>query len=450
MGTDHVQVNIAVDNVGITRNGYGKPMIVSHKAAFAERYREYASALEVASDFATTSPEYRCANAYFSQTPKPPLVGIGKADSDVTLTYTLNAAGDGLSPLSSYEYKLTVAFEGGADTELTFTSDASATADEIHAGLVAALNGVAGKNYTAATSAGNPVTITGNTANAWFAISVGDKPKLAVRCTAAAPAGLTDDLNAILDDEDSFYEVHVLYPSKAIIVATSAWAESAERIHTFDTPDTDVILISYSEGVTTDVGSTLLGTGPTATMGGYHHSPYQFWSAGWMGRWLPTTPGQATAKFKTVAGASTLKLTATQKANLRARRMNGYTKEWGRSICWEGTVFSTVYQYLDVRRNVHWLTDEVRKAVFGVLVGSDIVPYTPEGIAKCEGAVRGSVELAEDQGVLSDGTGAVEAPEIEDVPDADKVERNLKTLKFSGTLAGAIHKAIPINGTVTF
>ncbi len=548
MSNDHVNVNITVDNVGITRNGYGKPMIVSHKASFPDRYREYASALEVADDFATDSPEYRAANAFFAQTPKPPLVGIGRASSDVTMQYTIDCTDDGLSAGSLYPYVIEVAGEGFDDATAEYTSGASATAAEIHSALVVALNAVVDRNYTAAfatalvfadavftadntteiftsaahglqtgdgpfqvsnaggalpaglvaatdywiirvdantfklaasladattgtavaittngtgtqtlsdtastKSAAGPITVTGNAANNWFSLSVGNKPQLSIKMTHASPgSGLTDDLNAILEDEDSWYSIHTLYNSKGYVEDVEDFAEGAERIYVWDTCDTDTILVSYSEGVTTDIGSVSYEEGYTASMGSYHHTPAEMFSAGWMGRWLPTTPGQATAKFKTLASVSTLKLTSTQKANLRARRMNAYTREYNRPITWEGSVFSEVYKYLDVRRNVDWLTDEVRKAVFGVLAGSDIVPYTPEGIAKCEGAVRGSVDLAEDQGVLADGTGRVEAPEIEDVEDSDKSDRNLTQLKFFGTLAGAIHKAIPINGTVTF
>lgn len=549
MSNDHVQVNITVDNVGITRNGYGKPMIVSHKATFPDRYREYASALEVADDFDSSSPEYRAANAFFAQTPKPPLVGIGRADSDVTMQYTINVAGDGLTPANSYPYAISVQGEGFDDATASFTSSATSSAGEIHAGLVAALNAVTDKNYLAAlvtalvfadatftadattnvitfgsphglgtgdgpfqvsnaggalpaglvavtdywfiktgastgklasslanaaagtavdiTDAGTGVqtmsdtvdtksaagafTVTGSAVNNWFSLSVGNKPKLSIKMSHASPgSGLTDDLNAILEDEDTWYEVHTLYNSKDYVSDVEDWAEGAERIYVWDTCDTDTILVSYSEGMTTDIGSVSYEEGYTASMGGYHHTPAEMFSAGWMGRWLPTTPGQATAKFKTLAGISTLKLTSTQKTNLRARRMNSYTREYNRPITWEGSVFSEVYKYLDVRRNVDWLTDEVRKSVFGILAGSDIVPYTPEGIAKCEGAIRGSVDLAEDQGVLADGTGAVEMPEFEDIEEADFADRNLRTAKFSGKLAGAIHKAIPINGTVTF
>ncbi len=644
MSNDHVQVSITVDNVGITRNGYGMPLIASHNATFPDRIRFYSASADVGADgFASDSPERLAANAFFAQTPKPPLIAIARMTGSVTQRYEIEAKGVN----NSFAYGIRAQGEGVTDTDTTYTSDSAATAAEIHNGLVTALNAVTGKNYTAAlaalvyadntfvgeadddtltmaaalvyvdqvftaeadtevftktahtlltgdgpfqvsngggalpagllaltdywviridddtfylantlaealagthlsittdgtgtqtisdtaetrrvvahtlltgdgpfqvsTTGGLPTglvaatdywviklgtytfklastlalalagtsvalttdgtgvqtiadtgstaraseafTVTADAAGDWFslAVTLAARAYLSIKQTHAAPTGtsLSDDLDAILLEDGSWYQLHTLYNSSAYVLAAAAWVASNERTYAFDVNEYDVINVAYG-AATDDTGKQMLDLGYSSAMGSYHPRPAAMFSAGWMGVWLPTDPGAATAKFKSPEGVETVKLTSTQKTNIRARRMNSYTTEFGKKITWEGTVFSTTYRYLDVRRDVDWLTDEVTKSVFGTISGAPKVPYTPEGIAQVGGAVRGSVALAIARDVLAEGTTQVETPNIEDVEDADKADRVLRNVKFSGTLTGAIHAVIPVSGVVTF
>lgn len=450
MSNDHVQVQIVVDNVGITRAGFGVPLIVSHNATFTDRVRFYTSSNSVLDDFDSDSPEYLAAVAFFSQTPKPPRIMIGRAAGLVTQRYEL----DTMSVNNSFVHELDVEGEGFDAITVSYTSDGSATQAEIHTGLVTALNAVVDKNYLAAVAgtASDPFTVTGSAAGNWFSISVPREARniLSIRQTHAAPSGtaLADDLSAMLLADGTFYQIHTLYNSRAYVLAAAAWVASNSRTYVFDVNDYAVINTSISGA--DDIGSDLLAFGYSSVMGCYHPRPAAMFSEGWMGVWLPTDPGSATAKFKTVEGVETVEFTDTQKANIRARRMNSYTSEFGRPITWEGSVFSTVYRFLDVRRDVDWLTDEVTKAVFGVLAGAPKVPYTSAGIAMVENAVHGSITLAVAQDVLAEGTTAVEVPDIADVSTADKSDRILRNVKFSGTLSGAVHAVIPVSGVVTF
>ncbi len=642
MSNDFVTVQISVDNVGITRQGFGMPLVVSHNASFPDRVRFYATASDLAEDFATDSPEYLTASAFFAQSPKPPLIAVGRADGAVpTMSYTIEAS----SPANARAYSIVVKGEGVTDTTATYTSDSGATIAEIHAGLVSALNAVVGKNYTAAfaplvnpdahfvgeadtdlltmaealvyvdhtftaassdivtiaghglltgdgplrlttdmadlplnlltatdywvikidantlylaTSVANALadtrvdigdagtgthtisdtaetrrvaahglstgdgpfqvstasalptglvaatdywiirsgaytfqlaaslvlalagtaialstdgsgvqtiadtadtvrpadafTVTGDAAGDWFslALSAADikTGRVSIAMDHDSPAGLADELDEILGEDSSWYQVHVLYPSSDYIVDVADWTELNERTFVFASGDTDIINVAVGGG--TDVGALALADGYTATSGMYYPNPSKFGAARWMGRWLPTDPGQATAALKTLVGLPVVSLTATQKANLTARRMQTYIGQYGRGVMSEGMVFSTSYRFLDVRRDVDWLTDELRKMIFGLLAGSDKIPYTPAGIAKVEGGTRGSIELAVARGVLAEGTTSVTGPDIDDVEDADKADRVLRNVAFAGTLEGAIHTVIPVRGSVTF
>lgn len=440
--TDHVQLAITVDNVGIARAGFGVPLILSHNAAFAERVRYYTSLAGVAADFAvTSSPEYRAAAAVFAQSPRPSKLAIGRAALKPTQVFTLSVA----TVRNSHTYQIKVKGQGFADATAEYTSDASATDGEIATGLVAALNAVTGNNYTAA-GATSPFTVTGDAAGSWFSLEVVSVDDLSIAQTHADP-GVATDLAAIALADPGWYGLITLYNSEALVNAAAAWAESNGKLYVPDTNASASVTAASGGG---DVLDDIRTGSYTRTMGVYHPSPAAFLAAAWLGRWLPTEPGQATAKFKTLAGVDAVVLTATHKTNLRAKRGNSYEEIAGRPITWEGTVGSTVYGFLDVRRDVDWLDDEVSKSVFGVLAGADKVPYTSEGIAMVEGAVRGAVARAVTQGVLAPGSTSVEAPDIADVAPADKSARQLRDVKFAGTLAGAIHSVIPLNGVVLF
>lgn len=540
--TDHVQILLRIDSVGLARAGFGVPLVLSHNAPFVDRVRFYSSIAGVADDFATDSPEHRAANAMFAQSPHPRQVAIGRAAGSVTQRYDIEIA----LVQAGQEYAIKVAGEGVTDTTVSYTpaadftfvdADINTTTDTITetahgmttgagpfrlsnsggalptgigigpdidvwvivptadtfklatsranalaltaiditaaagggthtfrraqndvicAQLVRRLNAASGANYTATQVTGadetDTIRVTANAPGEWFSLEINTPAALSIAQTHAAPGDvlLAADLGAILLADQSWYCVIPLYPSTAYLLAVAAFVESNGRSCVYDVVDSRPITTALSGG--TDVGAQMLALGFARTMGCYHHAPAEFLAAAEMGRWLPTDPGSATPKFKTLAGISPSRLTDTHKVNLRARRMNAYEQVLpDRAFFWEGTVFSTVNKFFDVTRNSDWLSDEASKALLGVFVGNDIVPFTPEGIIMMKGALLGTAELALTRRVLA-GTPppVVTAPAIEDVPAVDKEERNLRELKLSGALAGAIHKAIPVTVVLTF
>src|SRR5262249_50184634 len=145
---------------------FGVPMILSYTATFLERLRFYTDISGVAVDFpVTTSAEFRAAQAMFNQSPRPPTIAIGRAVNKPTTSILLSAA----NPTANitHTYQLIVGGKGFAETTLSFTSDATPTDAEYATLAVAALNGVAGKNYTAS-GAASPIGISGNAPGDWF------------------------------------------------------------------------------------------------------------------------------------------------------------------------------------------------------------------------------------------------------------------------------------------
>lgn len=437
--SNHVSVSITTDTVGVPRQGFGVLLLCSKSASWSgDLVREYASLSEVAVDFATTtSPEYLAAQAYFAQTPKPRKLKIAKMGGPVAQVYSL-----AYTVASSTAYTITVGGEGVTTETVTFTSDSSATDGEIATGITAALESVTGENYAVSGSA-TPLTITADAASDWISIQAADPTLIKLSQTHAA-TNIAANLTSILNEDDEWYGLYMFDNSNAVALAAAAWCESNKRLFIAD--------INEQAAITTAAGnSDTLDDFATAdyeyTMGWYAPNPLEMRGAAFAGRWLPTEPGAATAKYKQLAGITADTLTSTQRGYLTARAANFVETVATLKITAEGTRADG--NFVDLTRNVDWLTDDMSKGVFELLAGADIVPFTDLGISAVVAKVRRSLERAVAKGILSpDVDFVVEYPAAADVSTANKSTRTLPDVKWSATLAGAIH-SVTISGVVS-
>lgn len=432
---DYVTVTITRDSVGVSRAGFGVMMVLSVNATFPERIRYYSDLPGVGLDFATSSPEYLAAQAAFSQTPHPELIAIGRGALPPTLVYQISVA----QVLSSHGYKLEVSGQGVTSTEVTSTSDSSATNDEIVTDLVTQLNNVVGRNYTA-TLSGSPgsqvVLVTGNTAGAWFSISVEVLADLAIKATHADP-GIATDLDAILLADKGWYALVTLYNSKAYVQAAAAWTEANGRIYVVDVNDTQAVTTAVGNG---DVIDALHSSAYLRTMAAYHATPSEMMSAAWCGRTLPIEPGSETWKFKTLAGVSPDTLNTNQRKNLTDRKGNGYENLSGLNLTFEGT--TTSGDFLDLTRGLDWLINDITIGALTAMATPDKLPLTDPGIAVLTAKLRASLKRGVARTILAaDPEPTISAPLAIDISDADKAARTVSGIKFQATRAGAIHKS---------
>lgn len=139
---DIIEINITRQTQGVSRAGFGVPLFLGTNAVFSERVRAYSSLSGVEEDFATTDDEYIAASKFFSQSPRPNIIKIGK--QDLTATETLTEALNAVQDYDNDWYFLTTYTHTAADieeiaewteaqTKLYFASYAGA--DAIDAGL---------------------------------------------------------------------------------------------------------------------------------------------------------------------------------------------------------------------------------------------------------------------------------------------------------------------------
>jgi hypothetical protein len=106
-------------------------------------------------------------------------------------------------------------------------------------------------------------------------------------------------------------------------------------------------------------------------------------------------------------------------------------------------------EFIDIIRGIDWLQSTITIFVFGMLARLPKVPYTDAGITAVQAQVERALKAGIDSNFLSDNPApVVTVPLAANVPPIDKANRILNNVKFTATVAGAIH-AVNIRGTVS-
>lgn len=256
-----------------------------------------------------------------------------------------------------------------------------------------------------------------------------------------------DDLDLINNANNSWYALIATTRDVTEVLAIAAWVEA--RIKLFGTASADPDIINVPAGTDmTSIAARLNQLGYVRSFVMYHQDAiFDYPEAAWFGAVLPLEPGSETWKFKQLNGISYSNLTTTQSLNALNKKANTYEFVAGVGITANGTVAQG--EYIDIIRGIDWLTARIQEFVFRVLVTNPKVPYTDAGIAAIQAEVLRVLQLGvANDFIAQDPPATCTVPKAADVPPADKAARILRNVKFSATLAGAIH-AVVIRGTVS-
>lgn len=428
---DIVQINISTQTTAPSQAGFGIPLVMGYHTVFPERVRQYSEVAAMVTDgFSADSLIVKCVTALLSQSPKVTHVLVGRMANAPVPSHKLTPVA-----VNSTEYVVEV-----NGTEVSYTSDVTATVAEITAGLKAAIDLLAIPGVTTVDNSTDlDVNATAGT-DVW--LSVADRSLITRRDNTPDP-GIVADLAAVQNVSDDWYSVHVVNNSEAIIKAMAANIETQRKLFVTECGDDEI----YDSGVSDDVASELdsLNYARTALM--FHTKPHQYAGAGWAGVLLPAKPGSATWKFKTIAGVSTDILTATEITNLENKNANHYTEVSGVSITQQGVTSSG--EFIDITRFVDWLQARMQERIYARLVNLPKLPFTDPGISVIGAEIQAQLDAGiEVGGLAADPAPSVFLPAAANVSFVDKASRTLTGITFQGTLAGAIHQLI-ITGTVT-
>jgi hypothetical protein len=430
-----VQVSITTQTTTPSRAGFGTPLVMGYHANFGESFRIYSSLADMVTDgFATTDAIYLAVAAIFAQNPRVSQVVVGRQTTAPTHVETLDFSAFAIADNTAY----TVELNG---QEATYTTGTGETAAQVSAGLKLALDALS-EPVTVVDDLAGELTLTADVAGDIFRLYA--PRSQSKRNNTTADTGLAADLTALVTLNNDWFSLHLASQSTAEIQAVAARAESNKKLFVYSTADWDVL----DAAETTDVASVLQTAAYDWSVGLWGARPHQHGGAAFAGKMLPTDPGSATWKFKTLAGVSADDLTTTEKTNAKNKNANVYTTVAGVNMTEEGVAASG--EFVDIVRGTAWLQARICEAVFAVLVNAQKIPFTDAGIAIVENALRGQLQNAVAVGLLAATPEfTVSVPLAADVSWADKGNRCLPDILFTATFAGAIHKVAPIQGTIS-
>lgn len=339
----------------------------------------------------------------------------------------------------------------GLDFSYTSTNNVQSS-EEIVSALVDLINATPSSvPVTATNNDDGTFEISSNNPNNTFAISVTPEVMTSQQGLIVLPLTpvnpVADDLTAINNANSTWYALISTSRDFATVKAIADWTQS--QIKLFGTASSNPDIINVAAGTdTTSIAAVLNQGGYTRTFVMYHQdAATDFPEAAWFGRVLPLVPGSETWKFKTLNGISYSNLTTTQSNNVLNKRANTYEFVGGVGITSNGTVAQG--EYIDIIRGIDWLRSRIQEFVFSLFVNTPKVAYTDAGIASVQAEVMRALQLGVDNNFIAlDPPYVVTVPRAVDVPPVDKANRILRNVKFTATLAGAIH-AVRITGTVS-
>ena len=428
-----VDVSITRETRTIQRASFSIPCFIAEHTIFAERAKEYTSLADILSaGFATTSSVYKAATLYFGQTVAPSKIVVGRRlVPSVTITPTV-------ADTTVYSFKAN-------GTLITFTSDGTATAAEIVAGLKAALTAA-----NIPTSGSTGIVATGS--NTLILTPSGDASSIAnytANLVAVNAASVEDWVSATIPAvravKDQWYMLSIDTHVNADVLAVAAYIEgikaTSPKFYVFSSAASDI-----KTSATTDIFSLVKALSYTHTAYIYSGMATSYAECGLVGRFAPEQAGSNIWEQKTIIGLTVDTLTPDEISYIHDK--NGATYENVGSVdvviggkCADGG-------WIDESIFVDWLKSRIQESVWALLVNTRKIGYTSAGAAAIEGSMRSVMaEGIQVGGLAADPAPVVTVPNVLNLSSAQRATRTLPDVTFTARLAGAI-RATTISGTV--
>ncbi len=365
----------------VKAQNFNIPAMAVYTTAFAPRSKVYTSPDAFAVDFPPAAQgTARMINlmglAFFAITPRPEKLKVLRLalPSTKVVVITPTAAN-----LKAFKVKVN-------GTEVVYTSDASATAQEIVEGLKALIDALSISGLTV-TENDIALTLTGGSGVSFSVelTSTRDDGQMTVIENTADP-GIATDLTAIQLADKDWYSFALIDQSKAIIDAASSWTQSNGKHFVPVSQDTEV-----PTSATTDTASTLK-TGSRERSGGiWHHAPDQFAAMRYMARLFSAIPGSRAAYHKSLPGLSVSDLDDTQIGHLINKNFSYYVDYGGNNRTDGGKVSSGEWVDIIIGSDYYDALSEQQDAEL-LLSEVDKLPGDEEGVGKVEARLRAIVQ----------------------------------------------------------
>ena len=427
--SDIVNVSINLSPTAVVGRNFGAMLILGstpNVIDVGQRLRTYTTLTGVASDFGTTAPEYLAAAAWFSQTPQPVQLYVGRwaqtATSGLLRGGALSATQQQLAPFQAITNgQFGIAVNGGAVTQIGPLNFSSALS----------LTGVAGIIAAALTTAGVAAACAWN--GTQFVFTTTATGATATVATLAAGAAGTD-VSTLLGGTTAAGAVPVLGVAaetplaalQALASMTGAWYGVAFATASVLTDAQVLLNAAYIEGAsptrlyfhttqvaaaidptqTADLPSQLSGALYSRTFVQYSSTnPYAAVSSA-AREFSVNFTGSNTAitlKFKQDPGTTPETLTETQAAALTGKHVNVFVNYAnGAAIIQEGWMAGG--RFLDEVHCLDALQNDVQTDLFNLLYQSlTKIPQTDPGVTTLVTQVEATLSRYVTNGFLAPG-----------------------------------------------
>jgi hypothetical protein len=497
--SDIISVSTSLASGSVQVPNFGTALILSNgdnTASWgATLVRSYANLASVAGDFATTTGTYLQAEAYFDQNPNPGLLYVGlRSTSNTTQTFFLDVAG-GATPVAVTGNVLSFTINSNAVSYTVLSGDS--VHDTFIGHIVTTITGeswygASGLTVTADTTNGagehlvkivttaatiNDVVINGTQNNY---LTLYQAQGVAGSGGSSTQALVSTDLNNIINQQSGFYTILSPFCSAIEVAAIAKAAIANNRAFIYQTTDTTCITVApatdagYAANGLTFPPLPLQNASPTpsifayekaqgstldAVMGIYTSSILNFADAAWAASKLWTNPGAETWAYASLSGVVATVLTETQRNNVvgtigaitAGKYANVYESVAGANITEFGITRGG--QFFDTVRFLAYINAQIQAAIFAAFIAASAagskIPYTQAGISFICGLVLGVLKAGIANGGFSNvPTPTCPPPALSGISNANLTARNLPSISWGATLAGAINTA-QVQGTVT-
>lgn len=428
-----VVVDITFNTTSVTRVGFGRPIFAAPHRYFSERVRGYPSLQAAADDIPVGTPTYLALQTAFQQQPSPDIVYVGRQDVTTT-TLTPNPVAN------SADYTFQVRVDGTTST-VTYTSDSSATAEEISAGLVAAFNAI--------TPSAPDITIADNTGSLSLTENGGKDFQVFgfrnLTDTYATTETAPQLLSAISDENNDWYFMTCQDHSQDFVLAMAEAIEATEKMYFTSSADA-ANLVTLSDPVQpTDTFGRLKNGNYSRTVALFHQDAERdFPEIGYVSInatydagsvvWANLIPAGFGVSTNTAEGGRSL--TFTERNNLNAKSANWVENLGGNPITRRGTGSSG--RFIDQTRGRDWLVAETRTELQLLLLNQRgrKIPFTQQGFAQVESSIANAWRRGVNRNFL---TGyQIAMPALADIALNDRAQYFLQGIRVTGFLAGGI------------
>lgn len=447
--TDVVNINIGLQTTGITQAGFGVPIFIGNHRYFTERVRSYNSLASAQEDLPAGSPELAAVQGFFSATPSPSTIMIGRVEADAEIS---------IPDVEEAEtYSMRIRVNGDETVDLFATAAPGDTAEEVIDAFLLQIDGSATVDtHITATKVGTgtaaTLVIEAATADDVFALEALSQVEVEYTATETAAEALA----AIREQNDDFYYITASDHTETFVLEMAAAVETLSKVYITSVGTVNSLSV---QDPPIDIGGKLADADYFRTHVMFHHlADTLFPETHLISKFSTLQPGMTDWEMKQLAGVGVARhpttlqaLTYNQKNNLDSKNMSFIEEIKGVNVVRGGKVAAG--EWLDVITSRDLLEARLSEALVQKRLWSDKIPMTNPGIV----ALRSVVETTANRYVETDTQPNILEQEVpyelnfprRETMSAADVAAGIYTATGKFYLSGAI-RVFTLNASLTY